>query len=120
MPDSPYSALFYGQDIDPTCAKMAAINFAVRGLPGCVIHGDSLKMDPKAAWKIIPSEGFMNEPIQECKPPTSTSGQQDQDTPPSGAATPENEAATEKEVEVDVEMSQQTQFSTFTDGGGDR
>jgi type I restriction-modification system DNA methylase subunit len=116
--NSPYSVLFYGQDIDRTCAGMTAINFVVQGLPGCVIHGDSLKMDPTTAWKIMPSEGFMNKSIQECEPPSFTTDQQDQDTSPSGAGTSESKAANEEKVEVDVKMGQQTQFSAFTDGGG--
>lgn len=40
LADSPYAALFVGQDIDVR-ARMTAINFAVRGLPGYAIHGDS-------------------------------------------------------------------------------
>jgi type I restriction-modification system DNA methylase subunit len=115
---SPYSALFYGQDIDRTCVRMTAINLTVRGLPGCVIHGNSLKMDPTAAWKIIPSSGLINKPIRECEPPTFTSNQRDQDTSSREAGTSPDDAASEEKVEVDVKMGQQTQFSAFTDGGG--
>ncbi|EMA54886.1 N-6 DNA methylase [Halococcus salifodinae] len=121
LADSPYAALFFGQDIDIRCAKMTAINFAIRGLPGFAIHGDSLKADPMAAWKVRPSKGLMGAPSQECEPPQflSTSGDEaaDGSTPPT--ATDGADEAGERNVQVDVDVeldTQQTQFAAFTDG----
>lgn len=48
-------ALFVGQDKDPLCARMTAINFALSGLPGYVTHGDSLTGEATATWQINPA-----------------------------------------------------------------
>lgn len=106
--ESPYAAVFVGQDIDIKCSKMTAINFTIRGFPGFAIHGDSLKADPMAAWKVRPSKGLMDAPIQECEPPQflSTSGND------VGEAGERN-----VQIDVDVELdTQQSQFAAFTDG----
>jgi type I restriction-modification system DNA methylase subunit len=121
--ESPYAALFVGQDIDIRCAKMTAINFAVRGLPGFAIHGDSLKADPMAAWKVMPSKGLMDAPIQECEPPQflSTSGDEaaDGSSPPTAAAGADEAGERNVQVDVDVELdTQQAQFAAFTDDDG--
>ena len=118
--DTPYAALFFGQDIDIRCVKMTAINFAIRGLPGYAIHGDSLKADPIAAWKVMPSKGLMNAPIQECEPPQPTVASNDEatddsTTPPAA----ENECELKEQqiqVGMDTELdSQQVNFATFAD-----
>ena len=51
-PDAP--ALFIGQDIDSTCARMAVINFALHDIPGYIIQGDSLTEDVIRCWRINP------------------------------------------------------------------
>ena len=49
-------AIFVGQDIDPLCARMTGINLALHGIPGYVIHGDSLTGDAMAGWRIAHSQ----------------------------------------------------------------
>jgi type I restriction-modification system DNA methylase subunit len=121
--ESPYAAVFVGQDIDNRCTKMTAINFAVRGLPGFAIHGDSLKADPIAAWKVRPSKGLMDAPIQECEPPqfmpVSGGGVADGSTPPTAADGADEAGERNAQIDVDVELdTQQAQFAAFTDGDG--
>jgi type I restriction-modification system DNA methylase subunit len=125
--ESPYAAVFVGQDIDIRCVKMTAINFAVRGLPGFAIHGDSLKADPMAAWKVRPSKGLMDAPIQECEPPQflSTSEDESADSSAPPTATDGANEAGERSVQIDVDVeldTQQAEFAAFTDndGGVDR
>lgn len=60
--------LFCGQDKDPLCARMAAINLALAGLPGYVTHGNSLTLEATTTWKIVPSNGLIQGPIQEINP----------------------------------------------------
>jgi type I restriction-modification system DNA methylase subunit len=121
--ESPYAALFVGQDIDIRCAKMTAINFAVRGLPGFAIHGDSLKADPMAAWKVMPSKGLMGTPIRGCEPPQFmfVSGDEaaDGSAPPTAADGADEAGERNAQIDVDVELdTQQAQFAAFTDGDG--
>ena len=47
---------------------MTAINFAFTGLSGYVTHGNSLTADATATWKIDPTRGFDEGPIQEVDP----------------------------------------------------
>ncbi len=42
---------FVGQDIDLRCARMTAINLALRGLYGYVIWGDSLKQEQRLIYR---------------------------------------------------------------------
>jgi hypothetical protein len=102
---------------------MTAINFAVRGLPGFAIHGDSLKADPMAAWKVMPSKGLMGTPIRECEPPQfmPVSGGEvaDGSTPPTAADGVDEAGERNAQIDVDVELdTQQAQFAAFTDGDG--
>lgn len=41
-----------GQDIDPVCARMTAVNLALCGIPGYAIQGDSLTMEVTTGWRI--------------------------------------------------------------------
>ena len=121
--DSPYAAVFVGQDIDIRCAKMTAINFAVRGLPGFAIHGDSLKADPTAVWKVMPSKGVMGAPIQKCDPPQflSTLEGEGADSSEETTAADGTDKAGEQNVQMDVDVeldTQQAKFAAFTDGNG--
>jgi type I restriction-modification system DNA methylase subunit len=109
LAESPYAAVFIGQDIDIRCTKMTAINFAVCGLPGFAIHGDSLKNEPVAGWKVMPSEGLMGAPIRECEQPptfgaTTSSNSSSNSSPPTAA-----------DGSGDSTGSQQVRFSAFTD-----
>jgi hypothetical protein len=61
-------ALFVGQDKDPLCARMTAINFALCGLPGYVTQGDSLTGEATATWQINPDRGFDEGPIRDVDP----------------------------------------------------
>jgi hypothetical protein len=61
-------ALFVGQDKDPLCARMTAINFALSELPGYVTHSDSLTGEATATWQINPARGFDEGPIQAVDP----------------------------------------------------
>lgn len=65
MPEQ--STEYLAQDIDPICAAMATVNFGLHGLNGYVIHGDSLKMEPTAAWE-IQHTWFHNGVIQQIDP----------------------------------------------------
>lgn len=51
------STIFIGQDINPICARMAAINLSIHRLPGFITHGDSFALEPVASWKIQPGGG---------------------------------------------------------------
>jgi hypothetical protein len=44
-------ALFVGQDKDPLCARMAALNCCFLNLDAYIIHGDSLTVDFQSAWQ---------------------------------------------------------------------
>jgi hypothetical protein len=46
-------ALFVGQDKDPLCARMAALNCCFLNLDAYVIQGDSLTMDFQRAWETL-------------------------------------------------------------------
>lgn len=62
QPNEP--TVFVGQDIDKLCARMTAVNFAVHGITGHVIQGDSLKAKPQAVWWIQhtnPENGIIEE-----------------------------------------------------------
>ena len=113
--DFPYAALYYAQDKDYTCAKMAAINFAIRGLPGIVTHGDSLTLNTRNEWKIMPSKGIMGGSIEELNSPAVASSQDD--TTPASAGPQDGEKSITNRDDVDVDVTEQVQFSTFTDGG---
>lgn len=43
---------FYGQDVDLRCVQMTAINLALRGLNGYVIHGDALKAEYRLTYRV--------------------------------------------------------------------
>jgi type I restriction-modification system DNA methylase subunit len=44
-------AFFYGQDKDPVCAKMTALNLTYYNMDGLAVHGDSLTMDVYNVWE---------------------------------------------------------------------
>lgn len=115
LAESPYAAVFVGQDIDIRCTKMTAINFAVCGLPGFAIHGDSLKNEPMAGWEINPSEGLMGAPIRECEQPP-TFGATSTGTSTETANTASAPPTTAADGSGDSTDSQQARFSAFTDG----
>jgi hypothetical protein len=114
LSESPYAAVFVGQDIDIRCTKMTAINFAVCGLPGFTIHGDSLKNEPMAGWKIDPSKELMEAPIRECEQPP-TFGATSTGTSTETASTASSSPATAADGSGDGTDSQQMNFSAFTD-----
>jgi hypothetical protein len=87
-PETP--VLFAGQDIDPRCAQMTAINFALAGLPGYVTHGDSLAGTAIATWQIDPTRGFEKGSIQDVKP-TAVTGSTDTTTTAHQQATTHNQ-----------------------------
>ena len=111
----PYAALYYAQDKDYTCAKMAAINFAIRGLPGVVTHGDSLTLDTRTKWKIMPRKGIMGGSIQELDPSTVASNQDD--TAPNDTDLPDSKKSVPDGESIDIDMTKQVQFSTYTNSG---
>jgi hypothetical protein len=111
LAESPYAAVFVGHNIDIRCVRMTAINLAVCGLPGFTIHADSLKNEPMAGWKIVPSEGLMGAPIRECEQPP-TFGTTNTDTATSSSSSP----TTAADGSGDSTASQQMRFSAFTDG----
>lgn len=119
--NTPYAALFIGQDIDIRCVEMTAINFAIRGLPGYAIHGDSLKADPMAAWKIMPEKGLMDAPIQPCEPPQfGPSNDETTDSSSEAAATKDANGAREQRIQVETNTeldAQQVNFAAFADDG---
>jgi type I restriction enzyme M protein len=44
----------YGQDLDPICAKMCAINMAIHGCAGYVVCGDTIRMTADWAYRVNP------------------------------------------------------------------
>jgi SAM-dependent methyltransferase len=68
------TAELVGQDIDLRCARMTAINLALRNLYGYVIHGDSLRQDHKRIYRTeFNGRGFLREvAIEECEMVLST------------------------------------------------
>lgn len=58
-------AYFQGTEIDPICAKMGAINLATHGMPGRVIHGDSLTLETHTVWEITPTDKVVIKEIPE-------------------------------------------------------
>ena len=75
------------------------------------------------AWKVRPSKGLMDAPIQECEPPQFLSTSEDEgadSSAPPTAADGANEAG-ERNVQIDVDVeldTQQAQFAAFTDNDG--
>lgn len=63
-------AIFHGQDKSAICARMTAINFALHGLSGVVVQGDSLLMETVASWEIRPSTGLFGAPIRAVTDPS--------------------------------------------------
>lgn len=49
--------LYTGMDVDGRCAKMCAVNLALKGLTGWVVHGNSLSMELHAGYLVAPFEG---------------------------------------------------------------
>ena len=99
---------------------MTAINLALRGFPGFAIHSDSLKVDPVAAWKVMPSKGLMSAPIRECEPPQFMQASEDEtaDSSEETAASDSTDKSGRRnvQIDVDVEHTQQAEFAAFTDG----
>lgn len=60
--------LFVGQDSDPRCARMTAINLALTGCSGYITHGNSLTAEATATWKIDQTRGVDTGLIQEVDP----------------------------------------------------
>lgn len=53
---------FTGVDIDHRCVKMTAINLALYGLKGTVVHGDALSLESWSAYEIgRPIRGIITE-----------------------------------------------------------
>ena len=111
----PYAALYYAQDKDYTCAKMTAINFAIRGLPGIVTHGNSLTLDTRTEWKIMPWKGLKGGLIQELDSSTVASDQDD--TTPTDASSLDGEKSIPDGEDIDIDVTEQVRFTAFTDGG---
>lgn len=59
-------AVYTAIDIDRTCAQMTAINFALFGVPGWVIHGDALTLEIMNSWRILLGGAENDGVIQEC------------------------------------------------------
>jgi len=55
MHDAP-TAIYTGQDKDPICAKMTALNLALARLPGRIVLGDSLTLEERKVWTVRPWE----------------------------------------------------------------
>lgn len=51
------SRVFSGIDVDQRCAKMTAINLALNGVTGWVVHGNSLTLETRNAWIVSPFHG---------------------------------------------------------------
>lgn len=49
--------IYTGMDVDGRCAKMCAINLALHGLTGWVVHGNALSLELKAGYLVAPFEG---------------------------------------------------------------
>jgi hypothetical protein len=62
---------FVGQDVDLRCVRMTAINLALRGLYGWVIHGNSLRLEQRLAYRTgFDGRGFISEvALSECPAP---------------------------------------------------
>lgn len=43
-------AWFFGQDISPMACHMTMINLSIRGLPGVIVHGDTIHMTEHQRW----------------------------------------------------------------------
>lgn len=57
---------FVGVDIDHRCVKMTAINLALYGLRGTVVHGDALSLESWSAYEIgRPIRGVIREMSEE-------------------------------------------------------
>lgn len=54
--NEPVPIYVQGTDIDPICAKMAAINLTMFSIPGRIYHGDSLSGEMHAAWEVAPPD----------------------------------------------------------------
>jgi hypothetical protein len=51
VPDDVDYAVFYGQDRDPMCAKMTALNLCLFNLDGYAVLGDSLAVECRRLWE---------------------------------------------------------------------
>lgn len=51
LPDDT-SAWYFGQDKDPVCAKMTALNFTYYNMDGMAVYGDSLKAEMDRVWSV--------------------------------------------------------------------
>jgi hypothetical protein len=49
------NAVFVGQDKDPLCAKMTALNLCFFNVDGYAIYGDSLKLEYNRVWQTAQS-----------------------------------------------------------------
>lgn len=47
-------AVFYGRDKSATCAKLTAVNLTLLGIAGVAVVGDSLTMEERTVWKVVP------------------------------------------------------------------
>ena len=65
---------FIGQDVDIRCVRMTAINLALRNLYGWVIHGNSLHLEQKLAYRTgFNGRGFIREvPTESCPYPVNS------------------------------------------------
>lgn len=91
--ESPPPAIITGQDIDPTAAKASVITMAIHGIPGFVIHGDTLLNETRQLWRVGPVAPDPNPTIASKLPA---------DVFPDGMGSiPENTAELEKATEAE-------------------
>lgn len=60
--------LLYGEDLDPICAKMTALNLAIHGGQGQVTCMDSLSQDWKFCYEVNPYHKYGSAPIPHLMP----------------------------------------------------
>ncbi|WP_226006040.1 N-6 DNA methylase [Natrinema salinisoli] len=51
IPDDVEAAVFYGQDKDPMCGKMTALNLCLFNVDGYAVLGDSLRVEARRLWQ---------------------------------------------------------------------
>jgi type I restriction-modification system DNA methylase subunit len=68
-------AFYVGQDKDAVCAKMTALNLCMFNLDGYVVHGDTLRMERRNAWRTVSTNSggsvreVVDDPVEETTAP---------------------------------------------------
>ena len=125
VPDDVDYAVFYGQDKDPMCAKMTALNLCLFNLDGYAVLGDSLLVEARRMWQTRSSP--LGGSVRELDPADAGNPFEGALEPGEDESDEQDETAAEVDPvnDVDVDVRQAT-FEDYTNsersdvGGGGR